>query len=155
MEWRRDIPTNLIVRRLRNIWSRTEINDIFHVNSMPDYIISCLTQKKIYQRRVKLVSFFWYNGITFDDFINLMNIANTTPGRMHRIKPDQIVRMRDLWNNLNDGRYLDRYFTWSIINDQWEFLNGTIRVREHQGRRRDIRNGVRRVMPNDNDEVRC
>lgn len=155
MDWRRDVPNVRIIRRLRGIWNRTDINNIFNVAAMPDYIISCLTQRPIYPRRVKLVSFFWYNGITYNDFERLLSLAHRTPGRVHQLNVQQQRQMFDLWTNFDNGLYVDRYFTWSIYNDRYEFLNGTVRVRQHQGRRRDLNNPIRRVIPMDTDEVRC
>lgn len=147
------------VNEFRRIWnSKPEMTDIFDATAFPDYIIACLTKHLFYPRRIKLVAFFWFNGITFDQFVAYHHlIREQTYHRPNivsqRMTDQQYQQLRGLWRDLDDRKYLDTYFTWSIHDDQYVFLNGQPRQQRHERRRRDTTNPNRTVMPPNPDRI--
>lgn len=98
------------VEFLRMIWrNNNEISEIFDSYAMPDYIIACLVKHLTYPRRVKLVCFFWFNGVSLDLFFELIQLCRANMGhRRTAMSQQQREQMADLWNNgLNAGRYHD------------------------------------------------
>lgn len=94
---------NEVKRRLNNI------QDIFNFNLVPPYIICCLLSNWKYTVRVKLTTFFFLNGISIDQFIELLGVVlRNFSIRGNHLNMDREQQIRRLWNDFVEGRYLNR-----------------------------------------------
>lgn len=128
-----------------DVWRSCLQGDVFYAVAIwPDLMRRKLWCSTLgYRDRLYIASYFWKNGMSFDNFIAMLRFCNSA------YSVDDYMRIRSLWN-MFDSDALDadekreRYYTYCHNHERVHSLNCTPR----------LLNGVVRRIPDERERDR-
>lgn len=94
--------------------------DYLSFSDVPDFIINSFFDKCTYKNRLLTSTFAYLNGLTFEQLLTLLHWKYFTSKDIDKMKSLYFIYFQQ-------EQYRKKYFSFSVINKQVMFLDGSIR----------------------------